>query len=149
MKALELVLTRDPSALGATRGALSADGAHVCYTLEDQILEGPKVYGKTAIPAGRYRVEINRSPKFSARAGRDVLMPQILGVPGFQGIRIHAGNDADDTEGCPLVGLESWSNPPRLYRSREAYAIVFELIDRAQKAGREIWITITQPVRLR
>ena len=58
-----------------------------------------KVKGRTAIPIGVYVVERTHSPKY----GR--VMPQVLGVKGFEGIRIHSGNTADDTMGCVLPGL--------------------------------------------
>lgn len=85
-----------------TIGALSVNGEKFCDTLEDRLrdLAGgeAKVPGETAIPEGRYRVIVNRSPKF----GRD--LPRLLDVPMFEGVLIHRGNTAEDSAGCILVG---------------------------------------------
>ena len=84
-----------------TVGRLFVDGKFFCNTLEDTVRDlsnEKKVYGKTAIPYGKYKVVYNWSPKF----GRN--LPRLLNVPAFEGILIHPGNTADDSAGCILVG---------------------------------------------
>lgn len=81
-----------------TIGGLYLDGEFFCFTLEDPV-RPTKIQGETAIPEGTYDVILSRSPRFQR------FMPEILGVPGFEGIRIHVGNTPEDTEGCILVGF--------------------------------------------
>lgn len=66
-----------------------------------------KVYGKTAIPRGRYRVTLSYSYRFKK------VLPQILDVPQFSGVRIHGGNSADDSLGCIILGRIRTSNGVR------------------------------------
>lgn len=77
------------------------EDVYFCDTLEptwrDYANGGHKVKGRSAIPEGRYAVVISWSPKIKQ------WLPILLGVPNFEGIRIHAGNTAADTEGCILV----------------------------------------------
>ena len=74
------------------------DGEFYGYTLEDTVRKpGQKVPGKTAIPAGSYKVTVTYSPHFKK------LLPLINDVPEFDGVRIHGGNSAADTNGCLLV----------------------------------------------
>lgn len=82
-----------------TIGKLYIDDNYFCDTLEDVVRSGEKVYGQTAIPAGKYKVKKTYSPRFKKK------LPEILNVPGFSGVRIHSGNTAKDTEGCLLLGL--------------------------------------------
>jgi len=91
-----------------TIGTLSVNGKFLCYTLEDTVREVDgvpvkdwKIPAKTAIPRGEYEVLITRSNRFKK------LLPELLKVEGFAGIRIHAGNTHDDTEGCILVGMKN------------------------------------------
>jgi hypothetical protein len=94
---MELRLERTDFSETSTIGKLYVDDQFECYTLEDKV-RPVKIKGKTAIPTGRYEVIIN----FSQRFGR--MLPLFLNVPNFEGVRIHPGNTAADTEGCILVG---------------------------------------------
>ena len=94
---MELRVERTDFSETSTIGKLYVDDQFECYTLEDKV-RPVKIKGKTAIPAGRYEVIIN----FSQRFGR--MLPLFLNVSNFEGVRIHPGNTAADTEGCILVG---------------------------------------------
>lgn len=105
---MKLRLIRGLSEQGATIGTLFVDGLFECLTLEDEVRLDPKpetpaneakVACKTAIPPGTYKVILSMSPKFKR------ILPEVLNVPGFSGIRIHKGNKPEDTEGCILLGL--------------------------------------------
>lgn len=140
---LELHLVREPSANGFTIGRLSIAGEHQCFTCEDVVRPaGQKVPGETAIPAGRYRIIVNRSERFSKIAGHDVFLPLLLDVPDFTGVRIHTGNRAKDTEGCILPGLSR--RPDGVSESKLAFDPLFARIQAALKAKEEVWIEISQ-----
>lgn len=99
----EYLVYREVFSPKCTRGALwLPSGPFECYTLEDTIRD-VKLPGQTAIPAGSYEVQISLSKRF----GR--LLPILLNVPGFEGVRIHSGNTDKDTEGCILLG-RLWEN---------------------------------------
>lgn len=111
----------------STLGELHFDGVKVCYTLEDTCRR-LKIDGETAIPAGKYEVIINDSMRFKRR------MPLLLDVPGFEGVRIHSGNTAEDTEGCILVGMRE--GPDIVYDSRKAFEFVFKEIENRLTKGK-------------
>lgn len=120
--------------------------AEVCFTLEDQIREIPgkpvdewKVPGQTAIPAGRYRVTLENSPRFGAET------ITLHKVPGFDYIRIHGGNDVDDTEGCPLTGLELTDTGIRGGTSQPALRMLKALVKAAIQERQEVWIDVKNP----
>ena len=134
---MQLTLIRRPSTDAGTLGQLAIDGTHECFTFEDVVRpEGVKVPGKTAIPAGRYRVIIDLSRRF----GR--LMPLLLDVPGFTGIRIHTGNTQEHTEGCILVGRGFL--PDRVTQSQLAYDALFPKLQAALAGGSDVWIDVSQ-----
>ena len=111
---------------------------YFCDTLEptwrDYAHGGRKIKGRSAIPEGRYAVVISWSPKMKA------WLPILLGVPNFEGIRIHAGNTAEDTAGCILVGknkLVGQVVDSRIWLHRLKQKIV-----EAKGRGEAVWITI-------
>ena len=92
-----------------TMSRLFVDGEKFCNALEDtdrglyqglcrEYVLAKKVKGATAIPRGTYNVIYTYSPRFKRK------LPLIENVTGYEGVRIHPGNTAKDTEGCILVG---------------------------------------------
>lgn len=94
---MKIVVVRDTFTENSTIGKMLIDGAFFCYTLEDTIRD-TKIAGETAIPYGTYKVIVNMSNRFKR------LMPLLLDVKGFEGVRIHNGNTKEHTHGCILVG---------------------------------------------
>jgi hypothetical protein len=94
---MKILLLRTHYTKQETQGILLLDDEFFGYVLEDPVRLTPKEPGKTAIPAGLYPVVVDYSPRFKKQ------MPRIVGVPGFEGVRIHGGNTHLHTEGCPLV----------------------------------------------
>lgn len=115
---------------------------YFCDTLEptwrDYKNGAYKVKGRSAIPEGRYAVVISYSPKFKQ------WLPILLGGPEFnrkwQGIRIHAGNTAKDTEGCILVGKNKLVG--QVVDSRIWIHRLKQKIVEAKGRGEPVWITI-------
>lgn len=105
-------------------GSMFVNGVFECFTLEDPERDR-KIYGRTAIPKGRYEVIINWSNRFKQ------LMPLLLNVPDYEGVRIHAGNDAADTLGCILVGTTR--SPNFIGQSRAAYTALMKKLREVHK----------------
>ena len=125
---MHLGIRRDPKP-DHTPGELWVDGKFFCYTLEDvdRKLEsgGKKVYGETCIPRGQYPVVLDFSARFN------IVTPHVLGVPQFDGIRIHAGNTTADTHGCPLVGSKRVG--ATVQGSRDVFARLMAILEPASK----------------
>lgn len=139
---MEIKVIRNILTSEYTVGKLYIDSVFYCHTIEDRYREiekkEDKIYGLTAIPCGSYPVVLDFSSKYSK------LMPHILDVPYFEGIRIHCGNSDEDSLGCIIVGeychgvAGGW-----VKNSRIAYSKVFSKLKGASDKGERIFITIS------
>ena len=107
----------------STIGEMFVDCEPECFTLED-VVRDVKIKWETAIPPGVYPVIINESKRFGRR------LPLLIGVAGFEGIRIHPGNRAENTEGCILVGRTRGTD--FIGESRLAFDSLFEKMEKAK-----------------
>lgn len=125
-----------------TIGKLYIDGVYFCDTIEDKdrglddsmeesVIKERKVYGETAIPMGTYKVEITYSPKFKKN------LPLLIGVKGFEGIRIHSGNTAKDSLGCIIVGRNK-----KVGMVLDSRATMTKLLKVLTSTKENIWLTI-------
>ena len=128
---MDLTLTRMTRRRGYTEGVLTDEnGKHLADTLEPQwraLARGEKkVAGKTAIPEGTYDVVVTKSPRFGT------YLPLLVGVPGFEGIRMHAGNNAMmDSHSCILLGERNGAG--MIINSRVTVRRVTEMMMRERK----------------
>lgn len=121
---MELTLIRETFTEESTIGKLFINGVFHCFTLEDKVRD-IKIKNVTAIPKGRYEIVINFSNRFKQ------LMPLLLSVPNYEGVRIHWGNYSKDTEGCILVGSTQSVN--MIGNSRLQYSKLLKLLQEAIK----------------
>lgn len=137
---IKLRLVRDPEQPDKERtyGQLFNGANKIGETLEDEDRDledgGEKVYGRTCIARGTYEIVLS----FSNRFGR--VMPEILSVPEFTGIRIHGGNSTADSLGCPLLGAIRTETGIRDCSGPNAYLIA--LLRAAEDADEESTIEI-------
>jgi hypothetical protein len=124
-----------------TIGSLFVNGKFECYSLEDvrreikgQPVSQWKIPGKTAIPEGVYGLVVTPSNRFKRE------LPLLLSVPGFEGVRIHPGNTAADTEGCILVGKAKSGDS--VLESRRAFDQLFTKIREALGCGEKVTLEV-------
>lgn len=141
---------------GYTIGSLYVDGKYFCDTLEDadrglevcmplEELLKRKLKSITAIPIGTYTIDMNtKSPKFGNKTfyyktcrGR---LPRLLNVPAFDGILIHCGNTAKDTDGCILVGENKIKG--QVINSQDTFRRLYQILKDAANKGEKIIIQI-------
>jgi len=121
---MELVIKRLYRTENSTIGELTVDGVFECFTLEDKERD-VKIKGETAISKGTYKIIINKSNRFKR------LLPLLINVKNFEGVRIHSGNTNHDTEGCILVGKTR--SKDFIGQSRKAFDKLFKKMQAADK----------------
>lgn len=132
---MKLTSKRQLGTVGYTLSNLYVDDVWECWILEDETHDGPKIPGKTSIPAGTYQIVMDYSNHFQK------VLPHLLNVPDFEGIRIHPGNAPKDTEGCLLPGQTS--SPGYVYNSRAAYDNLVSKIRAAISHGEVVTIEVS------
>lgn len=110
---------------------------HICETVEDEdrrIEEGnAKIPGRSAIPIGRYRLNVYKSPKHG-------YVVAIGEVPGFTYIEMHGGNNAEQLRGCIALGMERTLDG--VSRCKSALSIVLNELQRRTMQDRRVFLTI-------
>lgn len=149
---MELTLKRIARREKYTIGRLYIDGKYFCDTIEDKdrglsqelpvtVNKNLKRRGVTAIPVGRYRVTLDVvSPKFSKKTAYQFCggkLPRLINVPAFDGVLIHIGNTANDTEGCILVGKNT--EVGKVLQSTVTFRALYEELKQAKDT---IYITV-------
>lgn len=134
------------------------DDAYVCDAIEDAdrmlddsmtlaAITKKKVYAKTAIPTGKYQVNMNMvSPKFSKKEyymnfckGK---LPRLENVKGFVGVLIHRGVDETSSAGCLIVGFNTVKG--MVTNSKQAFENLYSKLSAANSIGQKITCTITR-----
>lgn len=128
-----LKLQRKEPKDGCMAGSLFIGDNLFCSTIEDEPRSKKQMH-KTAIPNGVYEVIINWSNRFK------MYMPLLLNVPYFEGIRIHAGNTAEDSSGCILVGV--FKDHKTVVSSRTTFKSLMAELKKVEKKEK-IFIHIT------
>ena len=148
MNRMELKLIRKDHSSNSAIGDFLIDGSFFSYSLEDKDRQiqpdgsiipwksSLKVYGQTAIPYGVYEVITNYSNRFKK------VMPLLLDVEGFEGVRIHSGNVNTDTEGCILLGIKTQIEN-FIGNSRDTFNKFMPLLEEGLNDGKVI-LTITK-----
>lgn len=94
----QILMRRFSSNSTCTRGEL------MIHSTKFQTLEPSKVI----IPDGEYQLRLSFSPTFSKKYPYTVNLggkvPEVIGIAGHSGLRIHVGNYPSDTKGCILIG---------------------------------------------
>ena len=155
---MEIEIKRIARKSGYTIGRMYINGTKVCDTLEDtdrglkqnmslHDIQSKKVKGATAIPAGVHDITMMiRSPRFSTvsfyKKLCDGYLPRLMSVPGYEGVLIHCGNTAKDTEGCILVG-ENKEVGKVLYSKDTFTKLMNNYFLNAKKMGEKIKIKIS------
>lgn len=156
---MEVLVYRKWPKTGYTVGRIFIDGVLYGNTLEDEdrglsdamderTVRNRKIYGKTAIPRGRYKVDMDTlSPKFSKYPfymevcqGK---LPRIKNVKGFDGILIHVADGpkgAGLLEGCIGVGLNK--KVGQLSDGKEVFKKIYAEMKKAHSKGEAIYITV-------
>lgn len=140
-----------------TIGQLWINGQKVCDTLEDTdrglsqdmplvTLRQKKIAGKTAIPTGTYNLNLYvPSPRFGSQPFyKEVCggcLPRLTNVPAYEGVLIHCGNTAADTEGCILVGQNLQVG--KVLNSKDTFRKLWrDYLANAKKTGEKVTIEV-------
>lgn len=153
---MEILVYRKWKKPDYTVGRLSVDGVFMANTMEDidrglddgmqdWQIRNKKIPNVTAIPTGRYKVDMDTvSQKFSKYPfymevcqGK---LPRIKNVKGFEGVLLHCGSDHSNSSGCILLGLNKQKG--KLTDSKETFKKVYALMKEAHDRGEIIYITI-------
>lgn len=130
----------------STEGNLYINGKWFCHTIEDKVRAKAglwqrikKVYAQTAIPYGKYPVQVTWSNRFKRP------LTGVFNVPDFEGIRIHNGTNELSSAGCVIV---SYLHDPKnhcLINDKAAMNDLCDIVEKYQKTEK-VWLDIVDTI---
>lgn len=145
-----LELVRFQSENDFTHGFLRINGKFECFTLEDE-MRAVKIKGEKRIPEDFYKLAIRKELTPLTKRYRKRFPSwfkyhiEIIGIPDFDMVYVHIGNDDDDTGGCPLVGQTCDSTKSKngwIGRSTQAFESFYKKIYPMLERGDDVKINI-------
>lgn len=157
MKPLELLVERNTYGSDYTMGQFFVDGMpfgdtiepfcrHLSNSMPLSEIKEKKVYGKTCIPTGRYKVTWAYSTRLGGRSYAKKYngkFPLLNNVPNWSGVLIHPFNKGTESLGCIAVG-ERWKDGYIINATKGYQDLMDFYLVPAFQRGQDVYITIAE-----
>lgn len=157
MRPLELLVERNLFGDTYTMGRFYVDGMpfgdtiepcslHLSNSMPLEEIKAKKVYGKTAIPMGRYKLSLEVSPSLKGRSYAKKYggkFPYLVDVPCWNSVMIHPFNRGSESRGC--ISVAEYLSPGVVKNATKGYQDLMDFyLVPAFERGQDVYITISE-----